>query len=68
MPSRIRWCSRCGHEEPLLGTMPDRCPSCQVPTRWLVAPAPERAAAVPDEGLSLNDRRFLKSIRIDPDA
>lgn len=38
------------------GMIPVVCPACERETKWVVAPF----------AISLNDRKFLKSIKIDP--
>lgn len=42
--------------------LPEFCPSCKREGRWTTEPQPEHSWI-----LSLNDRRFLKSLHIDAD-
>lgn len=62
---RTYWCRLCGasHTQCTSVDLPGACPACREPAFWTTEPMP-RVPYV----LEANDRRFLKAIRIDPDA
>ena len=60
---RPLWCMKCAAKwEQVAGELPAICPGCQRATVWSVEEVPAKRYA-----LSMNDRRFLRSIKITPD-
>lgn len=62
----ILYCRRqdCGAGYGSIGEVPAICPSCGQPTRW--GSSPPRAVQAPTLTLTVEDRRFLRSYKIDP--
>ncbi len=58
---RLLWCRLCTERYELLGgEAPGTCPSCGQAAHWSSIEVPKRQYM-----LSENDKRFLKSIRVD---
>src|SRR5262249_44049356 len=68
MGATILYCSWCASAYGSLGEVPARCPSCDRVTHWSTEPLPPAAdqPKVPYV-LTWNDRRLLKSLRIQVD-
>lgn len=59
--SRTVYCRRCTTAyDSLAGMLPETCPACEAPALWSSEPVP-----VVSYVLNINDRRFLRAIRID---
>lgn len=57
----------CGNQmDCIAGILSDKCPKCLRPALWSTLPPP--ASSTRAYTLTLNDKRFLKSLRIDPDV
>lgn len=50
------WCRWCKVGYASVGELPPICPSCDAPAEWVTDPWPFK--------LTVNDRQFLKSIRV----
>lgn len=66
MASVILYCGRCFTGYASIGEIPVKCPACDRVTRWTTS-LPLDRPKVPF-ALTLNDRRFLRSLRIDPEV
>lgn len=55
----LLWCRMCRTGYASVGERPELCPECKKVPHW---------TRTPPYVLSGNDRRFLKSLRIDPDG
>lgn len=68
MSARILFCTRCGSGYGSIGEIPPRCPACDRVTTWStsapVQPMPEPRVRWE---LNVNDRRLLRSLRIQSD-
>lgn len=61
----ILHCRLCGASYGASGEVPLHCPSCQRPTRW--GTSPPRTESDPGWQLNVEDRRFLRALRIGTD-
>lgn len=61
--SRVLYCRLCSEPyDSIAGLVPDYCPVCQQPGAWTTEPVPTVPYA-----LTVNDKRFLRAIKIEPD-
>lgn len=60
--SRVLFCKRCGTGYSVLRVVPLTCPSCEQETVWTSSPLGPWPF-----GLSLMDKKFLKSIKVQAD-
>lgn len=60
------YCKKCSAGYASLGEVPRVCPACEQETSWTTAMPMSSDPRVPYE-VSLNDRRFLRSLRISPE-
>lgn len=59
--AQVLWCRKCRNWYAVQTTIPDICPHCEGSASWTTEePKPYR--------LSENDRRFLRSIKIQPEV
>ena len=63
--SVILYCRMCAGAYASVGDLPLMCPSCERPTRWSTM-APHSSG--PPLPLTVEDRRWLRSLHVDPDA
>ena len=63
MGSVILYCRMCNQGYASVGELPALCPSCERPTRWSTMAAHTSGPPLP---LSVDDRRFLRSLHIEP--
>lgn len=56
-------CRLCGTGYASIGEVPPVCPACEQETTWTTVPS-GYAAPKPDYKLTLNDMRFLRSMKI----
>ena len=63
------WCDKCSHRVDFSGSLPENCEKCGG-AKWVLAWRYATAADMRAEAknLSLNDRRFLRSLRISPEV
>lgn len=65
MASVILFCKLCGQRYASVGELPAVCPICDRPTKWSTM-APHSSG--PPLPLTVDDRRWLRSVRIDPEV
>lgn len=66
MAGGIIYCKRCGDGYGSVGERPKMCPSCLQKADWTETPPTSPTPKRPFK-LNVNDRRFLRSIRISAD-
>lgn len=64
----ILYCRLCDAGYQSVGDLPVRCPTCGLPTRWGTSPPWTVDPPTLMLKLSRDDRRFLRTIGIDPET
>lgn len=67
MGTVILYCRLCAASYGSVGDIPVHCPSCHRPTKWGASPPSALTELVDGWEPNVNDKRFLRSLKIDPE-